>query len=268
MSTFKSIPILGILALGLALFSGCSSMLPANQEQDVRPMVVAPPWAPSYDDSRMVRYYYLPDLQVYYDVWDHEFVCPLNGNWVLMRSLPPAYDGVDLSTAFVVVLDSRISEPWARHQYYAAHYPQYYYRNVYHVIDAREVRGFNENRGTEIRRPGDKRGQLVGTTPPPSPPPPVHNMILPIAREQRKAEPAQAQPPVRNVPLPVAREAQKAAPAEPQPPIHNMTLPVAREAKKTAPVTPQPHARAAEEKAGRNEKAEPQKAKRHEEERK
>jgi hypothetical protein len=47
-----------------------------------------------------------------------------------------------------------------------------------------------------------------------------------------------------------------------------MTLPVAREAKKVAPVTPQPRVHAAEKKTGKNEKPEPQKAKRHEEERK
>jgi len=257
MKTLRWILLLGVITPGLALFSGCGTTLPANQGQDVRSMVVAPPWAPPYDDSRLVRYYYLPDLEVYYDVRGHAFVCRQNGNWAFMRSLPPAYAGVDLSTTFVVVLDSRASEPWMRHPYYIAHYPPNYYNAMYHVSDAREVRGFNENRGIEIRRPGDKRVPMVRAVPPP----PVSTILPPGAREPRKAETTQPQPPVRNLTLPVAREAQKAAPAESQPPVHNMALPVAREAQKAAPAKPQQRVHHSPEKTRKNDKVEPQKSK-------
>lgn len=146
------------LALGMALLISCAGTSYVADEPESNPNVVVPPWAPPYDNPQFVRYYYLPDIEVYYDVWNQEFVYLDDGNWIFVRSLPPMYAGFDLYNCFVVVLDDHVFEPWMHHQYYVSHYPRYYYHSLYHVTDARDVRGFNENHEKEIRTtPEDRR---------------------------------------------------------------------------------------------------------------
>jgi hypothetical protein len=145
--------------IGAVMFSGCWSTQPSTGALETRPVAVAPPWAPSYEDGRDVRYYYLPDYELYYDVWEHEFIYLEEGNWLFARELPGTYATIDLGNAFVVVLNNRIFEPWMHHQYYVAHYPRYYYQSVYNVRDARQVRGFNENGERTIRGSGEVRAQ-------------------------------------------------------------------------------------------------------------
>ena len=165
--------------IGLATLSGCMTSQPTTGAFDNRPVPVAPPWAPSYDDGRMVRYYYLPDYEVYYDVLEHEFAYLEDGNWIFTRTLPGPYANVDLSNAFVVVLNERVYEPWMHHEYYMAHYPRYYYLSVYNTHDARQFRGFNENGERTLRAPGEVRGQQHN---PGAPPPPNQFPTLPVGR--------------------------------------------------------------------------------------
>ena len=129
-------------------------------ELEYRANVVVPAWAPFYDDIHHVRYYYLPDIEVYYDVWNQEFVYLEDGSWVFTPVLPPMYAGFDLYNSFVVILDAHVYEPWMHHQYYVAHYPRFYYRTVYHVTDTHEIRGFNENKAAEIRLKPEERAKL------------------------------------------------------------------------------------------------------------
>lgn len=149
--------VLGLLLMPVALQS-CVTYVPARQTTVVRREVVPPPWAPQYDNVEEVRYYYLPDIEVYYDVWEHEYVYLNNGSWVFTTSFPGYYRDYDINTAYVVVLDRKVHEPWRVHQNYVSHYPRYYYRSVYE--DRRtgpgrgyeNVRGFNENVRTPIYR--------------------------------------------------------------------------------------------------------------------
>jgi len=148
------------LVLSAPLFFGCATSDSVYEEPEPNANVVVPPWAPSYDDVRFVRYYYLPDIEVYYDVWNQEFAYLQDGNWMFAPSLPPLYAGFDLYDCFVVVLDRHVYEPWMHHQNYVSHYPRYYYHSVYNVTDRREIRGFNENREREIRLKQEERVQL------------------------------------------------------------------------------------------------------------
>jgi len=152
--------------LTLAGFQSCmtTAYVPARTTTVVRREVVPPPWAPQYDNVEQVRYYYLPDVEMYYDVWDHEYIYLHDGNWVFTASYPSYYNEYDVNTAFVVVLDRNVNEPWRTHQSYVSHYPRYYYRSVYDNRDNRRnsnttvinnyggVRGFNENVRTPIYR--------------------------------------------------------------------------------------------------------------------
>jgi len=117
---------------------------------------IAPPsWAPYYDNIGMVRYYYFPDIECYYDVWNREFIYLDDANWMFGSMLPPSYGWYDLNTGFIVLLDYHVYEPWRHFNYYVSHYPPYYYRSIYRerYEDAtRPMRGFNENSREPVDR--------------------------------------------------------------------------------------------------------------------
>lgn len=106
-----------------------------------------PAWAPEYYPG--VRYYYLPDIEVYYDLSNQNFVYLNNGFWTTSPSLPAMYGSYNLYGAYVVGLNVRVYKPWLHNEYYVTHYPRYYYRTVYTGPERETIRGFNEN----IRKP-------------------------------------------------------------------------------------------------------------------
>ncbi len=131
------------------IFSLCISDLTVSAQIPQEGVnVVPPPWAPYYENVNMIRYYYIPDIECYYDVWNHEFVYLEDGSWMFGASLPPIYSWLDLNTAFIVLLDYNVFEPWMHFHYYVSHYPRFYYRTIYRDNDIdinRHIRGFNEN---------------------------------------------------------------------------------------------------------------------------
>jgi uncharacterized membrane protein YgcG len=129
---------------------------------------VPPSWAPPYDNTSSVRYYYLPDYDMYYDVWDGDFwyVGP-GGEWISSEGPPPQYAGVDFGGAFIVLIDRNISRPWTNYGYYHANYPEHGYDNYTDIVVRNRIvtntepghrlvpRAFNENsnRVTFMQRP-------------------------------------------------------------------------------------------------------------------
>jgi hypothetical protein len=164
--------------------SGCASVDYASEGLQANTSVIVPAWAPPYSDTQFVRYYYLPDVEVYYDVWNGEFVYLHDGNWLFTTSFPQMYPGFDLYNCFVVVLDSRVYEPWMHHHIYVSHYPRYYYHSVYNVVDARELKGFDENREREIRLEHKELKRLDDASKTRR----EHEQVLPFARESRRSE--------------------------------------------------------------------------------
>lgn len=62
-----------------------------------------PSWGPvGYTD---VRYYYLPDLEMYYDINESSYIYISNGRWTRARNLPRAYRNYDLYSEYKVVLN-------------------------------------------------------------------------------------------------------------------------------------------------------------------
>lgn len=124
------------------------SLKAVAQRVEIQASIELPSWAPYYGNPQLVRYYYLPDIECYYDVRNHEFIYMEDGEWMFGRSLPRIYSWFDLNNCFIVALDARVIEPWRHFHYYVAHYPRYYYRTVYRDIYRdrdRPIRGFNEN---------------------------------------------------------------------------------------------------------------------------
>lgn len=81
-----------------------------------------PSWGPvGYSN---VEYYYLPDIESYYDIQNSQFICLNHGKWYRYRHLPSAYRHYDLYNGYKVVLnDYRGSRPYS---YFKNHKVKYY----------------------------------------------------------------------------------------------------------------------------------------------
>lgn len=102
-----------------------------------------PIWAPAYYPG--VRYYYIPDIETFYDLSDQDFVYLDNGQWLFSNELPPVYSGFDLFDAYIIALNVDVFQPWMHFHFYVSNYPRFYYRSLYSDADIRDIRGFNEN---------------------------------------------------------------------------------------------------------------------------
>ncbi len=80
-----------------------SYVSPSFSQVSVNVNIGTPPaWAPAgYNE---VEYYYLPDIEAYYDVRSSQFIYLGGGKWVRSRYLPRAYRGYDLYNGYKVVL--------------------------------------------------------------------------------------------------------------------------------------------------------------------
>jgi hypothetical protein len=62
-----------------------------------------PAWGPT--GYQKADYYYLPDVDSYYNVSTHEFIYLNNGRWVFAQGLPPQYRNYDLYSGYKVVVN-------------------------------------------------------------------------------------------------------------------------------------------------------------------
>lgn len=146
---------LKLLALGIILFA--SSTIQAQVSVNVN-IGTAPSWGPvGYSN---VDYYYLPDVEAYYDIRATQFIYFNGGRWTRSRYLPGQYRNYDLYSGYKVVLnDYHGSRPYMNYRndrvkYYRGYHgrPQ---RNIgYRNNDRREY----ENRGRYVNQGRDYRG--------------------------------------------------------------------------------------------------------------
>jgi hypothetical protein len=122
-----------------------------------------PEWGPTgYDHA---DFYYMPDIDTYYDVPNHQYVY-LNGNtWTRSGSLPPRYASYDVYHGYKAVINQ--PAPWRNAATYRAKYSAFKGRRNQQVIrDSRDAHyqnhwkgnNGNDNRG-QNNRGQDKRGQ-------------------------------------------------------------------------------------------------------------
>jgi hypothetical protein len=104
-----------------------------------------PPWGPyGYNE---VRYYYLPDIEVYYDVHTSMFIYNSGGAWIHRKYLPRKYRSYDLYGGYKVVMtDYRGSTPYT-------HFPEYKvkYAKGYHGQQQRSVGERSENHNSKAK---------------------------------------------------------------------------------------------------------------------
>jgi len=74
-----------------------------------------------------VDYYYLPGIDVYYNVPQHQYVYFENNQWINSPSLPPRYGNYDMYNGYKVVINE--PRPYLHADVYRARYQGY--RNVH-----------------------------------------------------------------------------------------------------------------------------------------
>lgn len=82
---------------------------------------VQPNWGPSGYD--VANYYYMPDVDAYYDVNARNYVYMDCGRWITAACLPARFANFDLYRAHKVVIND--ARPWMRNDWYRNHYSSY-----------------------------------------------------------------------------------------------------------------------------------------------
>jgi hypothetical protein len=154
MKLLNKIGFVAFLWVSISFLSSCGSSNGYTDEVQY----TNPSWAPDYYSG--VRYYYMPDMEVYYDLSNQDFVYLENGQWLFTHYLPPFYSSYDLDNCFVIALNTGVYQPWMHHHFYISHYPRYYYRNIYREDERPKIRGFNENGGRPIYHRNEVRPRI------------------------------------------------------------------------------------------------------------
>ena len=98
-----------------------------------------PVWGPTGYDY--VEYYYLPDIDIYYNVPQHRFYYNERGLWIGRSSLPSRYRNYDLYNSYKVVVNEK--QPWRNHKTYKEKYSSYKGRHDQQPIrDSRDSKYF------------------------------------------------------------------------------------------------------------------------------
>ena len=110
------------IVVGLIMFFAVSVEAQISLQVNVG---TPPQWGPSgYTD---VRYYYLPDVEAYYDVPSSMFIYFNGVNWIHRRSLPIRYRNYDLYNGYKVVMtDYRGNTPYVHFKEYKSKYAKGY----------------------------------------------------------------------------------------------------------------------------------------------
>jgi len=137
------------LILGLAVVFGTANMDRAAAEVRVNINIdIQPAWGPS--GYNYAEFYYIPEINIYYDIVNRLFWYPLGNRWMSAVYLPLEYAYYDFYSLYKVVLNNILS-PWrfnVRHRSLYAHYC-YNYRQVpiYYMSDHRYYRARNNYHG-------------------------------------------------------------------------------------------------------------------------
>ncbi|MFH0736257.1 MAG: hypothetical protein V1773_15735 [bacterium] len=122
------------------LFLFCSSTLSAQLSVSLNINLGSQPvWGPTGYDY--VEYYYLPDVDSYYNVPQQRYYCYEGGSWISRSSLPSRYNYYNIYNSYKVVVNEK--EPWKHHKTYRDKYLSYKGRHNQQMIrDCRDEKYF------------------------------------------------------------------------------------------------------------------------------
>jgi len=131
------------------LIGGCgdekAKEIPADEVTTTAVQAEAvPAWVPA-NTSPDIRFYFIPEIGIYYDAFVGDYVYRNGIYWVYSPVLPHAHLHFDLYDANIVFLSVGVVSPWHYHSYYVAHYPVYYFIGVDFYASHHGYRFYNEN---------------------------------------------------------------------------------------------------------------------------
>ena len=132
---------LKIIVLGMVLFLAGT----AQAQISVHFNIGTPPaWGPEgYSD---VRYYYLPDVQAYYDVESSMFIYFEGSRWIHRSYLPNRYRNYDLYNGYKVVMrDYHGNTPYTQFSEHRRLYSKGFHSEPQRTVGERPGRGNNTN---------------------------------------------------------------------------------------------------------------------------
>ncbi|MBV8255930.1 MAG: hypothetical protein JO154_25265 [Chitinophaga sp.] len=138
----KTILLIGLLIAGVSI-QRSFAQVSVNINIGSQPL-----WGPTGYDY--VQYYYLPDVDAYYNVANRQFIYMDRDRWVYGSALPGYYQ-CDLDRCYKVVVND--PNPWMRGDYYRNRYVQY--RGYYDR--QRIIRNTNDVRYVQVHRWNDRR---------------------------------------------------------------------------------------------------------------
>jgi len=155
---------LKLILFGTALF--IAGALQAQVSVNVH-LGRAPQWGPVGHSE--ARYYYLPDVEAYYDIQTSRFIYYDGRTWVHRTYLPARYRNYDLYSGYKVVMtDYRGNTPYLHHKDYKMKYAKGYRGQAQRNIGERPGRGNSrqiirsDNRPNVINRPNNQSNRNVG----------------------------------------------------------------------------------------------------------
>ena len=110
---------------------------------------ISPPsWGPvGYSD---VRYYYLPDVESYYDIQASQFICFVDGGWVHRTNLPSRYKNYDLYGGYKVVMtDYHGTAPYMHFKDHKAKYAKGYHGPAQRTIGEKPGKGHSDGKDSD-----------------------------------------------------------------------------------------------------------------------
>ncbi|MFZ4398900.1 MAG: hypothetical protein ACOYO1_02610 [Bacteroidales bacterium] len=117
-----------------------------------------PQWGPAgYND---VSYYYLPDVESYYDVRSSMFIYYSGGNWIHRSYLPARYRNYDLYRGYKVVMkDYRGNRPYDHFKEHKSKYRKGYRDHSQKNIGERPGKGNSDRKMNSNNRNNQKMNQ-------------------------------------------------------------------------------------------------------------
>ncbi|QNK61838.1 hypothetical protein H7F33_14920 [Pedobacter sp. PAMC26386] len=104
--------------IGVASFSSIN----ANAQVSLNIKIGSQPtWGPA--GYNHVDYYYLPDVDSYYNVSAQQYVYQVNNQWVFRKTLPARYSGYNLYNGYKVVMNT--PKPYLNHSQNIRQYSKY-----------------------------------------------------------------------------------------------------------------------------------------------
>jgi len=150
--------VLKLFVLGVVLFF--ASALQAQVSVHIN--IGTPPlWGPAgYSD---VRYYYLPDVEAYYDVHSSMFIYFEGRSWVRRSYLPSRYKNYNLYDGYKVVMKDYHGEaPYYNHREYRTLYPKRFRGPSQRTIGERPKRGDENLRSYRLSNQANRgRGSVI-----------------------------------------------------------------------------------------------------------